>query len=265
MRRLLYASEEKLQELMQQQETQLVISALSVNIQFSSWLLDLFRDIVTRKNNRIEVFKRKYERKYNLEIITKDDITENMKFPINHPVDGGVYANSDINPNYYCPIANYHEYLQDLKKNDFLKLCSSLGAKSIKLVSECNIDKDLSSKNKISFFREQQIDASFGISHKTNELNSVEYTFEKNISSIYEYNSPWFNEEPSWKTMQEMRLENNLLHQRVSYSYYDDFGINAGFAAKMIQIGATLGGDFHNINRIQKIYEIDFWPQSEKK
>ncbi len=264
MKKIMYASEEKIQELIKQKETQSIVSFASISIGFlySSILDQLIDSIYVKlnKGNKVEHFKHKYENKFHIEIVSPNTITSEMEFPINHPIDGGIYANSDINPNYYCPIAIYHKYMQEMKQQDFLQLCSSLGAKTIKLISEYDIDKDLSSTSKVKFFHKAEIDTNISVSYKHNEKQNIEYNFEKNISTIKEYDSPWFNEEPSWKTMQTMRLKSNLLHQRVTYSYYDDFGINAGFAANMVQLGASLGGEFHNIKRIQREYEIEFWP-----
>lgn len=267
MKKIMYATEEKIKELIKQKETQSIMSVATFTMgsAYSNLFEQLLDYISARlnKTDKIEFFKNKYEKKYNITIISPESLTSDMKFPINHPIDGGIYANSDIDPNYYCPIAVFHEHMQKLKEQDFLKLCSSLGAKTVRLISEYDIDKDLSSKGKVKFFHKAEIDSNINIVHNHNEKKFKEYNYDNNVSTMKAYDSPWFNEEPAWKTMQTMRLENNLLHQKVTYSYYDDFGITSRFAANMVQLGASLGGEFHSIKRIQREYEIEFWPRNE--
>jgi hypothetical protein len=56
----------------------------------------------------------------------------------------------------------------------------------------------------------------------------------------------WFNHEPTWQAIAEGRLMHGLKNFSIDLKYADDFGINAGLAAKIRKTGLDVGGKFED-------------------
>ena len=63
--------------------------------------------------------ERDYTRKI-LPAIEIDEALENFTFPPQHPINGGAYACYDLEPDYYFPLASFHEFIYQSKMNAFL-------------------------------------------------------------------------------------------------------------------------------------------------
>ena len=218
--------------------------------------------------NSVRILENTIKANIDLNDISKANIDyclDNFKFPPQHPHKGIVYSCTDMEPLYYLPIANFHKFTLDLKECAFIEMCAHLGAKEI-ILKEEKIDNVKSkinleveniptqSGNFSSDLRNEQFENS-------NVKNSLSFSFPKPTKKLIEeeYNSKWIDTEPTWKTLQKVRLENNVLEYIAEFNYNDEMGINTELSAKLINSGFNIGGEFNKIKKVERIYKVIFW------
>jgi hypothetical protein len=191
-----------------------------------------------------------------------DFFRKNYDFPPQHPKRGVVYACHDFYPNLYVPLANFHEKSLELKMNDFIDLCESLGAKSCTVVYEEENDKVIKSnldlKNIPTDKGEFSTDNSFNSNSNTTTTIDGQVNFAK-ATTLEDLDSLWFNSERTWKSMKDSRLKGKRGDTRVEFNYKDDMGVNGKLAATLGDLGFDLGGSFTEMKRMKYIYDVKFW------
>jgi hypothetical protein len=186
-------------------------------------------------------------------------------FPPQQPKDGLVYACCDIEPNLYVPLAQFHTFMYQHKMSAFTELCSNLGAKSCEVVYS-EEEKTKSTKSiKVTNVPTKLGPASTDIGIDSNSLRSesasVFFSFPKPKKEIKEYHSNWMNGEPTWVTLQKLRLERDVDNYRAEFNYTDDMGINVKVASSIAKSGIDIGGSFNNILKRKYIFNVVFWPK----
>lgn len=185
-----------------------------------------------------------------------DYCAENFRFPPQHPVNGVVYACPDYQPEYYVPIANFHEYAFQLKMGAFIEMCSSLGAKKCSIVFAEENGKELNFDGSVNAIDENKLKATFKKS--SSQSFASDYEFPK-PNQIVQFDSPWIETEPSWSSVQRIRLKNGITRSRIEFNYSDEMGITSQIAGKLSKAGINLGGSFNEIKKTKLIYEVEFW------
>jgi len=198
----------------------------------------------------------------NLSMGEIDYCAENFNFPPQHPANGVVYSCPDYQSDFYIPVANFHDYTFQLKMSAFVELCSSLGAKKCSVLYAEENGKQISINSSASEIFTPTGAATakleFGKSHKNETTFNSEYDFPK-PKEIKEFLSKWVTSEPSWATLQRIRINNGITKSRVEINYSDEMGINAEFAGKLNRIGVNIGGKFNEIKKKKYVYEVEFW------
>jgi hypothetical protein len=215
----------------------------------------------------IEVSKDIFERLKikKMQDIAKGEIdycAQNFKFPAQHPANGVVYACPDYQSEFYLPIANFHEYTFQLKLGAFVEMCASLGAKKCTIIYAEENGKEINLNLKSTGVYTSAGEVDIEAKNKTSETHSVsfnsEYDFPK-PAGIKEYNSKWISSEPSWSTLQRLRLNNGIFKYKAELNYCDEMGIDRSFATKLGKKGINIGGTFNEIKKKKFVYEVEFW------
>lgn len=195
-------------------------------------------------------------------VLKPEEVINKFTFPPSHPQEKYVYATSDINPTLYIPISRFHKYMYESKMASFSKLCSSLGAKSCRILYAEENGKDITSKVKI-----QNIPTPKGIldsqtnleySSKSHENVDVYMSFPQ-CSNIYKLEDEWLNSEPTWQSLQQIRLENDIEKYTAEFNYIDDLGVNLNIANSLNKIGFNIGGTYDEYKKIKYKFEVEFW------
>ena len=192
----------------------------------------------------------------------------NFQFPPQHPQKGIVYSCPDYQPDFYIPISNFHQFSLKLKESAFLEMCAHLGAKEIQLTEEIvdniKIETNITSDNIPT--NNGNLSANINSEYKNNQTNynGVKFKFPKPINyNSNPYKSKWIETEPTWRSLQKFRLENNILEYSAELHYSDEMGINTKLAGKLNKIGLNIGGDFNKIKKIERKYKVIFWNMAE--
>ncbi|HEU4790164.1 MAG TPA: hypothetical protein VFS71_10790 [Flavobacterium sp.] len=190
-----------------------------------------------------------------------DYCAENFNFPAQHPANGVMYACPDYQSDFYIPIANFHDYTFQLKMSAFVEMCASLGAKKCSVIYAEENGKEISLNVKGNGPTTSG-DVSFENKTKykyTNETSfNSEYDFPK-PKEINEFVSKWVKTEPSWSTIQRIRINNGITKSRVEINYSDEMGIDTQFSTKLTKMGVNIGGTFNQIKKRKYVYEVEFW------
>jgi hypothetical protein len=189
---------------------------------------------------------------------TLSKANELFKFPPHHPVIETAYAMIDMFPDTYVQVSDFHNYLRQIKHASFVELCASLGAKEISIESvEINnqaldINGDL--KTPIS-----KLGLGINIHEDKQTGEKLAFSFSEKNSEIKDYESPWLETEPTWKSMNDMRRKYHLKEYNAEFICTDDMGINGSVAAKISGIGIKIGGSFTEMTKVKLAYHVTFW------
>jgi hypothetical protein len=195
-------------------------------------------------------------------ILNIDAARKCFKFPPTHPKDGVVYATSEIDPNLYIPLSSFHNYMYESKMSAFNEMCAYLGAKTCKIIYAEENEKDITSE-----FMATNIPTNLGILNSKVDFHSknthgeeanIFFSFPK-TKEISEYSSNWLQGEPTWKTLQKLRLEKDIKTYIAEFSYYDEMGIDAKVANSFNNVGVNIGGTFNEIVKKKFKFEVEFW------
>ena len=184
-------------------------------------------------------------------------------FPPGHPKPNSVYAMCNIFPNQYVPLNNFHRYFQELKHSSFIDLCGYLGAKEVYLehavINNKSLNIDLSAGDIPTELGNLGLGLKGGYSKGKNSNYNLAFSFSEKNKEIKDYDSPWLNSEPTWKSMKENRQNNFAESFKAEYNYNDDFGINGSIFAELSGMGINIGGSSQDFNSIKLIYKVIFW------
>lgn len=192
----------------------------------------------------------------------------NFKFPPQHPQKGIVYSCPDFESDFYIPISTFHQHSLKLKESAFIEMCAHLGAKEILLIEETEDDIKVKTDTKADNIPSQNgnISASMKTEYKSNQTNSekIRFSFPKPPKhNSTPYKSRWIESEPTWRTLQKVRLENKVQEYSAELNYTDEMGITIDLAAKINKMGLNIGGSFNKIKRIERTYKVHFWDNLE--
>jgi hypothetical protein len=191
-----------------------------------------------------------------------DYCARHFNFPAQHPANGVVYSCPDYQSDCDLPIANFHEYTFQLKLGAFVEMCASLGAKKCTVIYAEENGKEINLNLKGTGIPSASGDINVEAKNKKNETQNVsfnsEYDFPK-PPEIKEYDSKWISSEPSWSTLQRLRLNNGISKYKAELNYSDEMGIDRSFATKLGKKGINIGGTFNEIKKKKFVYEVEFW------
>lgn len=197
-----------------------------------------------------------------------DYCSNNFKFPPQHPQKGIVYSCPDFESEFYIPFSNFHQHSLKLKESAFIEMCAHLGAKEILLIEEIEDNSKTKTDTKADNIPSQNGNVSGGIKTEYNRKKShsgkISFSFPKPLkhnSTIYK--SKWIDSEPTWRTLQKVRLENKVLEYFAELNYTDEMGVTADFAGKLNEMGLNIGGSFNKIKKVERKYKVIFWDNLE--
>lgn len=178
-----------------------------------------------------------------------------------------VYARHPVDPNFFIRVANFHSYLLQEKRAEFFRLAASLGAKAI---NQSDVNKSSSQGVAQAGFEEPtksvNLKATSSFSHQQGSRFDLTASFEEATAEPkMPENMKWLNQEPLWRAMVEARLNNWVDRFTLSFTYSQDFNINAELVGMISEVGFSAGGNFSKINVIDQEYTVDFFPRSAYK
>ncbi len=183
-------------------------------------------------------------------------------FPMNHPIEGYAYACCDALPNTYVPIANFHNYMYQSKLSAFNELLANLGAKKVSTIYESRTHDN--ANREADFSTPMGSAKATASKHKdTSHKQSINMEFPKPSFILHETRNNWLIGEPSWKSMQKLRLEKHLNKFKIKFTYKEEMGINAKIAGKIAKKGISIGGSFQKIKEIDESCEVEFWDMQD--
>lgn len=176
------------------------------------------------------------------------------------PELGVVYSVHPASPTRYIRSADFHSYLVQDKRAEFIRLVSALGAKTVRVAESDLAERQIGLGT--------QVDAGGGA--KISVDNSKEQTFTASLTNQDPPRSfptrptglAWIHREPLWQAMAETRERDGVTSFAVEFSYTEDFGVNATLAAKLESFGLSVGGTFQTVRAIRHRYDVEFHPLS---
>lgn len=198
-----------------------------------------------------------------------EEASKDFTFPPGHPVDGMAYSCSSLEPKLYIPLSSFHDYIFQAKMSSFLDMCSCLNAKVAKVSHVEEDGKEVTSELKVEKVPTQSgiIDGELSSTFKSRVLNGmrIDYTFPKPNHDLIEFKSPWLLEEPSWRTLNNVRFHRDVKSFQVELNHNNDFGVEAKVVAMFNKVGAKIGGSYSAFKKRRLVYDVEFWPKDSLK
>ncbi len=177
------------------------------------------------------------------------------------PELGVVYSVHPASPTRYIRSADFHSYLVQDKRAEFLRLVSALGAKSVRVAESDLNERQIGLEGRVDT---APIGAKVSVSHSKEQTFTASLTNEDVPRLLPRRPSDlaWIHREPLWQAMAETRERDGVTSFAVEFSYTEDFGVNAALAAKLESFGLSIGGTFQTVRAIRHRYDIEFHPLS---
>jgi hypothetical protein len=168
-----------------------------------------------------------------------------LRFPPGHPTSRLLYVRNPVDPACYYPAGSFHHYVFEHKLLELLGLLSSLGATRIAVecaqgwLIEHPADAEESCQSVV-------LDGSIQASMRSISRSQWEIDLPGRLSDKPPGDLRWYEREPNWQHVADMRMQQGLSSFHTVLSYTDDFGVNRDITAAIEEIGVSLGGEFHD-------------------
>jgi hypothetical protein len=191
-----------------------------------------------------------------------DEARQTLDFPVGHPINGNIYGTSEMEPKKYVPISSFHNDMYQSKLSFFMDMCSILGVKECTM-TEMRQDGKTKNINLGITDNSNSTEIEFEHSSKQETNNLVKlkghFSFPKPKHKIERIESKWLITEPTWKKMQDIRIDRDISTYEIEFNVENDFGINSYTLAKFGGNKLSLGGEFKEFSKTSYLYKIEFW------
>lgn len=172
------------------------------------------------------------------------------------------YKAHPFDRSFYVPVANFHDFMLHDKKAEFVRIASSLGAKSIRMVESDGQSSSAGFKAKaaspldnvgVSGGRSQSGSQSFSLDFKNTSLPVAK--------PFLHENTRWLTGEPLWQAMVGTRLEQWKTEYRVQFRYLSNYDLKAEVALGLQGMGISIGGNYQEQETVSQEFIVEFWPR----
>jgi hypothetical protein len=176
-----------------------------------------------------------------------------------------VYSAHPGDQNFFVRLADYHSFLLNEKRGEFLRLAGALGAKSIRL-AETDAREQKATATFAAGDGSAKFESKLKMRDRTDSMFTLASEFDRPGTRVRPHvpdRLRWIQLEPLWSAMAQVRLANWQLKHRVVFDYSNDFSVDAKLAARVGTLGLSCGGSFHGAHSVRQEYEVEFFSRSE--
>jgi hypothetical protein len=177
--------------------------------------------------------------------VSRSDAQE-ISFPIGHPRDGITYVGHPSTPNVYYAMADFHKAMFQQKLCEAVRLLMNLGASKIEVEHVSGWGESFSANLTVPLPSAVSVTGRASSHSKGQTRLLYKAEFSGTTNPAVPSGLVWYNHEPTWQAIAEGRLMHGLKNFSIDLKYADDFGINAGLAAKIQKTGLDVGGKFED-------------------
>jgi hypothetical protein len=174
-----------------------------------------------------------------------------------------VYAAHPHEPGLYIPVSQFHSYLLEAKRSEFVRLMTSLGARTVRLTHAESEETSARANAGVDGVKGVDVGVKAGVRASKGSRFSLAMTIEERPTRPPEMpsNLVWYHHEPMWQALCDARLAFGATSFKVGFSYKSDFGVDASLCAKITGMGLEVGGKFEENEALEQEYEVTFWPR----
>lgn len=174
-----------------------------------------------------------------------------------------VYAAHPHERGLYIPVSQFHSYLIEEKRSEFVRLMTSLGARTVRL-SHAETEENAARMNvSVDGIKGVDVGAKAGVRASKASRFSLAMTIEERPTRppAMPTSLVWYHNEPMWQALCDARLAHGVSSFKVGFAYKSDFGVDASLCAKIKGMGLEVGGKFEENEAVEQEYEVTFWPR----
>jgi hypothetical protein len=171
---------------------------------------------------------------------------------------GVVYSSHPRDAGFFIRVAEYHPYLLQDKRAEFVRLAGALGAVRIKLTDGQKQKREANAHAKVERAG-QHLKGQFAEKERNEASFDLSATFEgTDVAPAIPPEMRWFSGEPLWQAMAEARMKHRAKTFKVRFSYEQDFDVSAELSGKLAIAGVSIGGHFSEFESVSQEYEVEF-------
>ncbi len=186
-----------------------------------------------------------------------------FRFDHGHPIDGAAYLLNPCVGNHYLLPAVANERLAQEKVSAFVRIAAGLGAKTIELVSGSVDTRDAAGGLQVPLpdaATQIGMTARFASGNIVQRQVYTEFDEPDGPPAVPESLSAWLDVDPMLRTMAETRQTSKLRKINVSLKFGETLSLGAELAAKLEQLGVSVGGAYKRVATSTWDFEIEYWP-----
>lgn len=173
------------------------------------------------------------------------------------------YAVHPADPNHFIPIADFHSYLLQEKRAEFLRIAGALGAKNVRQTQREHSVKstraNVTAEAPAAVSANAQAAVAAGSASKSLFNLSASFQSTARPDQLPE-NLRWYHQEPLWQAMAETRINNKAMSFELTFRYQQDFQVNASLVAGIERLGLSIGGSFETMLEVEQECIVEFHP-----
>ncbi len=175
-----------------------------------------------------------------------------------------VYAAHPHEPGLYIPVSQFHSYLLEEKRSEFVRLMTSLGARSVRLSHAETEKSSMRAEAGVDGIKAVDVGLKAGVHASRGSRFSLAMSIDERPTQppTLPANLLWYHHEPMWQVLCSARLAQGVSAFKVGFSYKSDFGVDVSLCVKIEGMGLKVGGAFEANESIEQEYEVTFWPRA---
>ncbi|MDY0059360.1 MAG: hypothetical protein RBU45_06080 [Myxococcota bacterium] len=192
------------------------------------------------------------------------EAAERFCFDLGGPEDGSAYYLSPCVGNHYLPVAQANERIAQEKLAAYMQIASSLGAKSIEIVSGEVLSTKAKGEANVPLHETAAqigLNASFATDGKVQRKVLQTFGKPRRAAHVPEAVKPWLDMDPSLRALVNTRLEGEALTTNISLTFGETVDAGADVSAKLEKFDVKVGGTYRRVADTSWSFDVEFWPK----
>ncbi len=171
-----------------------------------------------------------------------------------------VYHRHPADLRHYLRLASFHDVLVEDKMAELGEVCTSLGAKSVRLSQREGGEAYGRGRVGVDGVKAADVKVEAELKRSMSETRSLRIEArEPAHAPELPHDLRWYHLEPSWQKMARARLRSFITTYKFEFEYKKDFGVDVELCTRLKGVGLSIGGGFQSMRQVRQTYEAEFF------
>lgn len=206
----------------------------------------------------VEVYKRLTRDKgtaLDLKPVSMSSAKALLRFPPGHPRTRVIYAKHPAEQDLFYPAALFHRKVFEHKVGEACRLLAALGARELRIEHKSGWSKEFAASLAVPVpSAGESVGASAGSTSNSSDRILLQASLAGHDSPGLPEGMVWFEHEPAWQSIAEMRMKSGMKEFSLVVAYEEDYQVNASLKASVANSNLELGGNF--VDHVATVWTI---------